>query len=493
MAQSLIAGMELAFGVKVLNNARADGYSQLSNGDAVCPLLGHLIEMEFLQPQHRSARLGTYFDFLPIKVVAPTYKPRPDSDKSGKPRHTKSGEPIPLRAYDVVIALLRTCREIVNAGDIDREGQRIVDELLEHVNIDPGGGNKPVWRLPLVSNRAEDIAKLVTQLERNSDPKWRLRGTEALVRQILDAATGLNGSMALQEVTGRANMSVGRVQTPVLWLVHERDMAVENFKPRNYYVPVITLSDGTEMRWFRREGAQGQPGFDEMGRIIDKAMAQQIVERISRGLQGTVTASQSKNGSAPAPLPFSNASLASTAAKRYGMTPKEAEKAAQTLYERHKAISYVGTDCQFLPTSMLADARSTLQSLARLMPGKAGGADLSLRSAAWNDAKVDEHYAIVPTGTLPSAASSDESNVFETVCKRYIAQFYPAHEFVTHSLAALFGADEFRASRREVVRQGWKEVEGDAEMGGRDAQSSDAQEDGETPAAEHAHHAKETR
>jgi DNA topoisomerase-3 len=364
--------------------------------------------------------------------------------------------------------LLKSCKEVVNAGDVDREGQRIVDEVLEYVGIDPGGADKPVWRLPLVSNRAEDIARLVHRLEPNGDAKWSLRGAEALARQMLDAATGLNGSMALQEVTGKPNISVGRVQTPVLWIVYERDRAVEEFRPHDYFVPVIMLADGTEMRWYRREGAQGAPGFDSEGRITDRALAKGIVDRIAHGLAGTVTLSHTQRHTQAPALPFDNASLASTVAKRYGLTPRQAERAAQSLYERHKAISYVGTDCRYLPTSMLDDARATLSALARLMPGRAAGADLQLRSSAWDDAKVDEHFAIVPTGTLPNRPSPEESAVFDTVCKRYIAQFYPDFEYLQHSLRAMFGSDEFRAQRQEVLRRGWREVESDIDVGGRD-------------------------
>jgi DNA topoisomerase-3 len=473
MARSLVEGLSRAFDVRTTNNYRDDGFHALSNGDAVVPLLGHLLEIEFLKPEHRQARLGTYFEFLPIRVDRPVYRPRPDTGRTGKPRLDKDRNPVPPKAFGVAVRLIKAAGEIVNAGDIDREGQRIVDELLEFAGVDPAGRSKPVWRLPLVSNRPEDIAQLVHRLERNGDPKWSLRGAEALARQILDAATGLNGSMALQEITGRPDMSVGRVQTPVLWIVYERDLAVESFKPHDFFVPVITLMDGAEMRWHRREGSEGAAGFDREGRIVDRALAQGIVDRIARGLKGTVTLSDARRERQAPPLPFTNASLASTVAKRYGLTPREAERAAQCLSEHHKAISYVGTDCQYLPTSMIEEARATLQALARIMPGKAAGADLSLRSAAWNDAKVDEHFAIVPTGKLPSSPSPEETAVYETVCKRYIAQFYPAFEYVKHSMVALFAEDEFRASRREVIRQGWKDVEADAERGGKDLGEED--------------------
>lgn len=490
MALALVGGLQHAQpALRVVNDPRRDGFHELSNGDAVCPLIGHVIEMELLEEQHRRATPDTYFSFLPLFVDKPRYKPKPDSPppsagkggKSGASKPNRDGPP--NRAYLVSTALLRKCREVVNAGDIDREGQRIVDELLEDVGIDPAGKTKPVWRLALVSTRAEDIARQLGSLERNGDPKWQLRGRAALTRQILDMVIGMNSSMALQSVTGRRNMSAGRVQTSVLQIVYDRDQLIENFKPRDYYVPVVMLPDGTEMRWHKRQDAEGKPGFDEEGRIIDRALAQQIVDRIARGLAGRVAHAEAKKHSQAPPLPFSNASLASTASRRFGMTPKEAEKAAQTLYERHKAISYVGTDCQFLPTSMHADARTTLQALARAWPGKAQQADVSLRSPAWNDAKVDEHFAIVPTGKVPDAGalSPAERQVYETVVLRYIAQFYPDHQYLQHSLRVNFEAgadvDEFRATSKEVVRMGWKEVEGSDDPGADAAAESGEQQE----------------
>lgn len=485
MATALVAGLTKAFGAKVTNQgtARTDGYYELSNGDVVSYFFGHMIEPVFLNEAQKAAKKEEFFaKILPVRVNDFEYSPKPDV-KDGKPK-MRDGKPVPPAQYKTLIKLFKSAKEIVNAGDIDREGQLIVDEMLEHAGIDPLGGTKPVWRLPLVSNKEDDIVKIVGALERNGDPKWVRRRLAALARQHCDAATGYNASMAYQAVTGYNRMSLGRVQTPVLYLVVKRDEEIDKFKPSNYFVPVVTLPDGTEMRWFKRAGSEGMPGFDSQGRIIDERIAREMVDKISRGLQGTISVCDSKAGKVEPPLPFSAATLASTVAKRTGMTPKEAERAAQSLYERHKAISYVGTDCQFLPQSMHTDANQTLAALARLYPQAAAGANPMLKSKAWNDSKVDEHYAIIPTGKLPTSATAEEKAVFDTVSKRFMAQFYPAHEFLRHSLAALFGQDEFRASRREVTRLGWKEVEGDQELSSRDADAADeAESDGDADRA----------
>jgi DNA topoisomerase-3 len=475
MARNLAAGLKLALNARVTNEgtARSDGFIRFDNGDVVTNLLGHMIEPEFLSAEHKKARIGTYFSFLPIVVKDFNYAPKPDRNKDGTPR-MRDGKPVPSAQYGVVKKLIGQARQIVNSGDVDREGQLIVDELLIHCGVDPEGRSKPIWRLPLVSTKEEDIrAQVLSLSERNGDPKWVRRRCAALARQHCDAALGFNASMTWQEVSGYARMSVGRVQTPVLALVDDRERQIEGFRPTNYFVPVITLADGTTMRWHKREGAEGSPGFDAEGRITDEAVAKAMVQRIAAGLAGTITINDATRHSVAPPLPFSASILASTVAKRYGLTPKEAEKAAQSLYEKHKAISYVGTDCQYLPSSLKDEARQTLAALSKIFPAQAAGASLSIQSKAWNDEKVDEHYAIIPTGRLPVNPDAAEKAVFETVAKRYTAQFYSNFEYLKRSMSALFGGDEFRASSREVLRQGWKEVEGDAEMSDRDAQAMD--------------------
>lgn len=476
-AKDLIAGMRLAYGCVPTNSATSsrDGFFQLSNGDVVVPLRGHIVstvkpgaylsdEMAAIEAARDYAKYRQFLPLIPDKLIT---TPRVDEDEGKGQKGQKKGRGsapfLPYRAAKQILKNPSVLRDslIINAGDTDREGQLIVDEMLQEFGIDPGHPN--IQRVELVSNRAEDIAKTLTggTFEHNGSEKWSRRGEAARTRQYLDFVWGMNFSMAFQALIGRANTAIGRVQTPVLNIVAERDKAIANFVPRDYFVPVITLRDGTIMRWHKREDAAGMPGFDEEGRIIDKAVAVQIARAVMGGLKGSVTQSVAKDHREAPPLMFSLGKLQAHAAREHGMTLEEVEEAAKNLY-KDKFISYIGTDCQFLPESMHADARGLMQQLSSLFPGQVQGAHLSIKSKAFNDAKLDEHFAITPMA-VPERRPAPEMAVFRTIAKRFICQFYPDHLFRTHALVGSWGKDEFRATAREEIQPGWKQVEADTE------------------------------
>lgn len=474
MARSLAAGLALTYGTRVVNQqtAREDGCLHLANGDAVGYFFGHMLELAppeayLTEAQNR----GNAFDYLPLMPEVFKKLPKTERDKGGRPQTDRSGAPVASRQLMKMAALARRAREIVNAGDIDREGQLIVDEFLQYVQIDPRGSTKPIWRLALKNPTDEEIRTLINAgLERNSDPRWALRYEAASVRETGDWAIGMTGSRAYRQASGFWKMSVGRVTTPTLALVVKREIEIETFKSVQFYVPVLTLADGTRMRWLRREDAAGTPGFDTQGRIVDEAVARQVVAAVLGHNQGEISLAEAQRKYEAPPLPFDLGTLQSTAARRFGMTLKDVSSAAQALYERHKMITYIGTDCRFLPTSLLNEARGTLGALSRMFPRQANGANLALRSKAWNDEKTDEHFAIAPTGRIVEGLTTHEKNVFETVAKRFIAQFYPNHEFSSLRLQAMFGRDEFKAQEKVVTRNGWKDAEFDTDHGGTDAE-----------------------
>jgi len=479
MARSLVAGLCLTHGLKVLNEkeVRTEGYYHLSNGDGVGYFFGHMIELAmpdaYLTPEQDRGDAFAYLPLYPKKFIT---QPKPERDGKGNIKTDRAGKPALSFQFRRMSDLARGAKEIVNAGDTDREGQLIVDEFLQFLGIDPLGSVKPIWRLALQNPDAQEIRRLINAgLEKNSDSRWHRKSMAAYARATGDWALGMTASRAFRQVTGFAKMSVGRVQTPTLWMVVERERIIENFTSVDYFVPVITLADGTRMRWFHREGAEGTPGFDQEGRIISEPMARQIVASIMGKNNGQVSLAEAERKYQPPPLPFSLGKLQATASRRYGMTLKEVTKAAQALYERHKMISYVGTDCQYLPTSMYKDAEGTLKGLSQMYRSEAMGANLSLKSKAWDDSKTDEHFAIAPTGKIATGLSAGEKNVFEAVSRRFMAQFYPNHEFVAMRLQAKFAGDEFRATDKQVTKNGWKDAEygsdGDAQGEELDAQA----------------------
>lgn len=465
-ANDLAAGICLAFNLK--SERDRSGLITLSNGDTVLPLAGHLLSTvkpgAYLSKAHAAIEKAYDFDryqeFLPILPAALEKIPRCEVDAKGKMTNK------PFRPYELAVRVLKNAREIVNAGDTDREGQLIVDELLEHLGINPYGSKPVVWRFGIASNKVEDIAAaLKLPMEKNGDDKWRLRSLAASTRQYLDFVWGMNLSMVGQVTYRSPRISAGRVQTPVLAMVDLRDAEIENFKPVRYFVPVVVLEDGTKMRWFKRNGSEGARGFDSEGRIIDESVAREIVARISNGLPGQISVARVTEHKEKPPLPFSMGTLQATASRELGLTLDEVQEAATNLYRKHKAISYIGTDCKFLPTSMHTQAPKILRALTKVFPKQAPGADSRIVSPAFNDTKLDEHYAIIPTGDLPVNATQEEMGVFRVISKRFIAQFYPDYVFRRHQVEGLFGADHFATSTRQDVRLGWKEVEGQVERG----------------------------
>ncbi|CUJ51206.1 DNA topoisomerase 3 [Achromobacter sp. 2789STDY5608633] len=447
-------------GASVSNKSSAgkDGYLALSSGDVICSVFGHMLQM--LPPRFYLTREQnqSLMDALPLIPDVFKFEPSPETGRDGKVE-MKGNKPVPSRRFQLLQKLIERSDKIVNACDIDREGQLIFDELLHYVGRDPYGAD--IGRISIVSMTAEALDQTVRDCDPNGAGKWKLRGLAAATRQKMDWLLGMNASMAYQVVTGIREMSVGRVQTPVLALVVKRDLEIENFRSQVYYVPTLILADGTRLAWQKRLDGEGTAGIDPNGRIIDATLAQSILQKIQAGLQGTVSEAKVENASEAPPLPFSMGSLQSEAAKQHGLTVAEVTKAAQTLYEKHKAITYVGTDCRYLPEAMFSAGAGVLSALGEMFKEEVASSNAALKSRAFNDSKIDEHFAIVPTGKVPSLANAEvaELAVYQTICRRYIAQFYPPAVTKKAGLTVVFGTDEFRATASEEVARGWKAVE----------------------------------
>lgn len=475
-AKGLIQGLCRFYSTSVTNQKTTmkDGFTQLANGDVVSSVFGHMIQM--LPPSRylTKEQNKSLMDSLPLIPDTFLFEPIPERNKDGSAK-MKEGKPVPSSRYQLLARLAKSSKEIVNACDIDREGQLIFDELMNDFGIDPYASN--IYRLALVSLEEEDLHKTISNLEANGLDKWKGKGFAAATRQKMDWLLGMNASMAYQVVTGIRTMSVGRVQTPVLNLVIERDLLIENFKPQAYYIPTIIMSDGTRFKWDKRVGYESDAGFDASGRIIDKALAQAIVDKILAGAQGEVLVAKTEEKKQAPPLPFSMGALQTEASKRHGLSVSQVTKAAQNLYEKHKAITYVGTDCRFIPEEMHGQASDTLRKLSGSYQKMASGANPALKSKAFDDKKIEEHFAILPTGVTPSLSASEmaEKAVYDTICQRYMAQFYPDFRYQATLVTLGIGNDQFKATARATLELGWKEVEG----------SSDGEEESEADAPTH--------
>ncbi|WP_043526606.1 DNA topoisomerase III [Litchfieldella xinjiangensis] len=401
--------------------------------------LGHLLEQappDAYDPAYKQWRL----DHLPILPQRWRLIPRPKA----------RGQ------LGVIRRLLKQADQVVHAGDPDREGQLLVQEVIEEL-----GWKGPVSRLLVSDLNRPAVAKALAQLEDNA--RYRPLYLAAEARSRADWLYGINLSRAWTLVGRQAGhdgvLSVGRVQTPVLGLIVRRDAEIAAFVPRPFYVLWADLA--TEHGQLR---AWWQPGerhrLDEQGRLLERAPAELIAAQLP-GAEGHLAKLETQHKRQAAPLPYSLSALQVDAARRYKLSAKGVLDACQSLYERHKLITYPRSDCRYLPEAHFALARKTLQSACSgdaTLQAWCEGADFTRRSKAWNDKQVGAHHALSPTGTRAdmSRLTSAEAQVFQLIARNVLAQFYPALSY--HEVKAEFElvGEVFRAQGRAIIEPGWK-------------------------------------
>lgn len=365
--------------------------------------------------------------------------------------------------------LLKDASEVVNAGDPDREGQLLVDEILEAMRWK--GPTKRIW---LAALDPASVQKALADLKDNS--VYRPLRDAAEARSRADWLVGMNLTRAYTlKSNGAGVVSVGRVQTPTLALVVRRDAEIDGFTPVTFYVPQVTFrhSNGTyKASW---KAPTDFAGLDLEGRLVNLPTAQAIVQAADHQA-GTIKTFDTEDAAEPPPLPFTLSRLQATASAKHGLSAKATLDAAQALYETHKLTSYPRTDCAYLPESQLSDARMVLAAVSQVNPtldGLVKGADLSLRSAAWNDGKIGAHHGIIPTShdqASVDALSEPERAVYDLIVRAYLAQFYPPHRYTKTVTVTQCGGHEWEARGRTQLAAGWRAV-----MGGQDKPAEDVQ------------------
>ena len=369
---------------------------------------------------------------------------------------------------------------MVHAGDPDREGQLLVDEVLRFL-----GYRGPVERLLVRDLSPEAVRRQLGALEPNG--KYRSLSASALARQRADWLYGINMTRLytlLGRVAGQGGvLSVGRVQTPLLGLIVTRDRAIAGFRPVPYYVVAAEMRAGGG-ETFRAVWVPG-PGanLDPEGRLLSRGAAEEVRRRVC-GREGRVAECSEERKTEAPPLPYALADLQMDAGRRARMSAAQVLAACQSLYETHRLLTYPRSDCAHLPEGHRAQARDVLAAIGQQAPafGPAiAQADLTLRSRAWNDKKVGAHHGIVPTPAVGSAArpaqlGDGERAVYDLVCRRYLAQFYPPHVFLQTRVEVEVAGERFTATGRLVLAVGWKVLSDAAEDDVADGESSSTED-----------------
>ncbi|MBL1259996.1 MAG: DNA topoisomerase III [Thiotrichaceae bacterium] len=413
-----------------------------SNDKVVTWCFGHLLEMA--PPDAYDTALKRWsFETLPIVPQDWKLEVKKEARKQ----------------FKIIQQLLSKASDVVIATDADREGETIAREILELCKW-----RGPVTRLWLSALDDSSIRKALDNVLPGS--KTEPLYFAGLGRARADWLVGMNLTRAYtligQQSGHEGVLSVGRVQTPTLNLVVQRDLAIEQFKPTPYYD--LTSEFDVTTGQFKAKWLPSKNVADSEGRCINQQTARTVAQKIE-GQQGTIVKADTERKKESAPLPFDLSSLQQEASKRWGMGAKEVLDTAQALYETHKALTYPRTDCQYLPESQRPEAAQVLaaikQSKVRYAPF-VDEANTNLCSRAWNDKKITAHHAIIPTSapTDISRMSEKERRLYDLACRRYIAQFYPAYEYDQTIIEVSVCDEQFRATGKVPRINGWRSVLG---------------------------------
>lgn len=358
--------------------------------------------------------------------------------------------------FKIVKQLLAQASELVIATDADREGEMIARELIDYC-----GYRGPIQRLWLSALNDASIRKALTALKPSAEtlPLYH----SALARSRADWLIGMNLSRLFTVLGRQAGydgvLSVGRVQTPTLKLVVDRDREIARFVSVPFWAIDVSLSASGQTflaTWMPPQGCT-----DEAGRCLQQPIAQQASERMRADGSAQVITVETERVREGPPLPFDLGTLQEVCSRQLGLDVQETLDIAQALYETHKATTYPRSDSGYLPESMFAEVPTVLDSLVKTDPGLrplVAQLDRNQRSRAWNDSKITAHHGIIPTlePANLSAMNDKERAVYTLIRAHYLAQFLPHHEFDRTSARLTCGGQNLEATGKQVVVPGWR-------------------------------------
>ena len=368
--------------------------------------------------------------------------------------------------FKTVQQLLAKASELVIATDADREGEMIAREIIELC-----GYRGPIQRLWLSALNDASIRKALAALKPSADtlPLY----FSALARSRADWLIGMNLSRLFTVLGRQAGysgvLSVGRVQTPTLKLVVDRDREIARFVSVPFWTVDVALSYAGQRftaSWTPPDGCT-----DDAGRCLQQPVAQQAAERIRGAGQAQVLSMETERVREGPPLPFDLGTLQEVCSKQLGLDVQETLDIAQALYETHKATTYPRSDSGYLPESMLAEVPAVLAAVLATDPSLRpliDRLDRNQRSRAWNDGKVSAHHGIIPTlePTNLSAMNEKELAVYRLIRAHYLAQFLPHHEFDRTVAQFACGGQSLVAVGKQIVAAGWRQVLAEPEPDG---------------------------
>ena len=360
---------------------------------------------------------------------------------------------IPLKALPATMDQYRTVAKLLTSPKIDsvicatdsaREGELIFRYIYQLC-----GCTKPVERLWISSMTDAAIRKGFEELKPAScyDALYE----SARCRSVADWLVGMNASRAYS-LRYNAHLSIGRVQTPTLNLIVKRDLEIENFVPQDYWEIRANFGD--------YEGLWVNPETKET-RAPTQELADRVKAECKKGTPAVVSESEAEIKRMPPPQLFDLTTLQREANRKFGYSADKTLKLAQALYEKHKLLTYPRTDSRYLSDDMAPKIRATLQKLPEPYAAYISAPEMNLSMHTkrfYDNAKISDHHAIVPTEKLPrlESLSVDERNIYDMVARRLIAAHYPNYEYKAAKILTKVGAHTFKSTGSAPVKEGWR-------------------------------------
>ncbi len=435
----------------------------------VTSAVGHLVEIK--APEEFDVKRGKW-SFTHLPVIPPHFDLAP-IDKA-KTR---------LNAV-VKLVKRKDVTELINACDAGREGELIFRLIVQYAGADKKGVAKAIKRLWLQSMTPQAIREGFDRLRTNEEMLGL--SDAARSRSEADWLVGINGTRAMTAFNSRDGgfflTTVGRVQTPTLSIVVEREEKIRRHVPRDYWEVRGTFEAEAgvyEGKWFDPKFKKDETDAEKRAdRLWTENDAQAIAQAV-RGQPGTVS-EEAKPSTQSSPLLYDLTSLQREANARLGFSAKTTLSIAQALYEKHKVLTYPRTDSRALPEDYVAVVKDTVQMIAgEDLPGPmralAPHAKKALKEGyvkpakrVFDNAKVSDHFAIIPTLQAPRSLSEVEAKLYDMVVKRFLAVFFPPAEYLVTTRITQVAGHSFQTNGKVLVNPGWLAVYG------KEAQDEDA-------------------
>ena len=435
---------------------RQDDYFE-SDQYVLSSAVGHLLELAV--PEQFEVQRGKW-TFAHLPVIPPHFDLKPI--EKAAPR---------LRLLEKLIKR-KDVEALINACDAGREGELIFRYIARHARTD-----KPVQRLWLQSMTPAAIREGFAHLR--TDEQMRPLADAAVCRSESDWLVGINATRAMTAFNSKGGgfflTTVGRVQTPTLAILVEREQRIKTFAPRDYWEVHGTFAAKSGEyggRWFE-EKFEKKDGDAELKpeRLWDRAQAEALRDKCL-GKPGLVT-EESKPTTQLSPPLYDLTLLQREANARFGFSAKNTLGLAQALYEKHKVLTYPRTDSRALPEDYLGTVKTTLGMLRETPYGSFAGQILANdwvrpNKRIFNNAKVSDHFAIIPTSLAPKHLNEPEAKLYDLVTKRFLAVFFPAAEFLETTRITRVEGEPFKTLGKVLLKPGWMAVYG------KEAQADDA-------------------